>query len=84
MASNAKRKTTMAKLNRERRLRERRQEKQAKKEARRQASGDDLGAAGDAATAAGPALPDPGGYAPGADAPGGDALDAVVEAPADA
>jgi hypothetical protein len=35
MASNAKKKTTMAKLNRERRLRERRAEKQAKKEARK-------------------------------------------------
>jgi hypothetical protein len=40
MASNAKKKTTMAKLNRERKLRERRAEKQAKKEARRQASAD--------------------------------------------
>jgi len=35
MASSTKRKTTMAKLNRERRLIERRLEKQAKKEARR-------------------------------------------------
>jgi hypothetical protein len=35
MASSNKRKTTMAKLNRERRLIERRQEKQAKKDARR-------------------------------------------------
>ena len=35
MASSGKRKTTMAKMNRERRLLERRQEKQAKKEARR-------------------------------------------------
>jgi hypothetical protein len=35
MASSNKRKTTMAKLNRERRLVERRQEKQAKKDARR-------------------------------------------------
>jgi hypothetical protein len=35
MGSNAKRKTTIAKLNRERRLLERRQEKQAKKDARR-------------------------------------------------
>jgi hypothetical protein len=41
MASNAKRKTTMAKLNRERKLRERREEKLAKKEARRRASADD-------------------------------------------
>jgi hypothetical protein len=38
MASSSKRKTTMAKLNRERRLREKRQEKQAKKLARKQAS----------------------------------------------
>jgi hypothetical protein len=35
MASSGKRKTTMAKLNRERRLIERRQEKQAKKDAKR-------------------------------------------------
>ena len=35
MASSAKRKTTMAKLNRERALHERRLEKQAKKEARK-------------------------------------------------
>lgn len=35
MASGAKRKTTMAKLNRERALQERRLEKQAKKEARK-------------------------------------------------
>jgi hypothetical protein len=38
MASSGKRKTTMAKLNRERRLVERRLEKQAKKLARKQAS----------------------------------------------
>jgi hypothetical protein len=38
MASSGKRKTTMAKLNRERRLVERRLEKQAKKHARKQAS----------------------------------------------
>ena len=36
MASSGKRKTTMAKLNRERKLLERRQEKQAKKTARKQ------------------------------------------------
>jgi hypothetical protein len=41
MASKSKRKTTMAKLNRERRLLERRQEKQAKKLARKQASADE-------------------------------------------
>ncbi len=38
MASSNKRKTTMAKLNRERRLAERRLEKRAKKEARKQAA----------------------------------------------
>jgi hypothetical protein len=38
MASGGKRKTTMAKLNRERRLLERRLEKQAKKEARKRAA----------------------------------------------
>jgi hypothetical protein len=40
MASGSRRKTTMAKLNRERRLLERRLEKQAKKAARKQASAD--------------------------------------------
>ena len=38
MASSGKKKTTMAKLNRERKLRERRLDKQTKKDARRQAS----------------------------------------------
>ena len=38
MASGSKRKTTMAKLNRERRLAERRLEKRAKKEARKRAA----------------------------------------------
>lgn len=38
MASGNKRKTTMAKLNRERKLLERRQEKKAKKAARKQAA----------------------------------------------
>ena len=38
MASSGKRKTTMAKLNRERRLLERRHLKQAKKEARKRAA----------------------------------------------
>jgi hypothetical protein len=41
MASGSKRKTTMAKLNRERRLVERRQEKQARKVARKQAAAED-------------------------------------------
>jgi hypothetical protein len=40
MASRSKRKTTMAKLDRERRLAERRLEKQAKKAARKQAAAD--------------------------------------------
>jgi hypothetical protein len=40
MASSGKRKTTMAKLNRERRLIERRQEKQARKDARKRAAAD--------------------------------------------
>jgi len=38
MGSNAKKKTTMAKLMRESAVRERRQEKQAKKDARKQAA----------------------------------------------
>ena len=38
MASSGKRKTTMAKLNRERKLIERRMEKKAKKQARKQAA----------------------------------------------
>jgi hypothetical protein len=41
MASSNKRKTTMAKLNRERRRLEKRQEKQAKKVARKQAAADE-------------------------------------------
>jgi hypothetical protein len=43
MASSGKRKTTMAKLNRERRLVERRLEKQARKDARKRASVNDPG-----------------------------------------
>ena len=50
MASGGKRKTTMAKLNRERRLLERRQEKQAKKDARKQASAHDPGPPNDPLT----------------------------------
>ncbi len=41
MASTGKRKTTMAKLNRERRLLERRHEKQARKDARKRAAAED-------------------------------------------
>ena len=48
MASSGKKKTTMAKLSRESRLRERRLEKQAKKEARKQAAMSRPGEAGDA------------------------------------
>lgn len=44
MASSGKRKTTMAKLNRERKLIERRLEKQAKKQARKQAAAQPDGA----------------------------------------
>jgi hypothetical protein len=49
MASSGKRKTTMAKMNRERRLLERRQEKKAKKDARR-ASAHDPGPPSDTLT----------------------------------
>ena len=48
MASSGKKKTTMAKLARESRLRERRLNKQAKKEARKQASRDRPGSPGSA------------------------------------
>jgi len=48
MASSGKRKTTMAKLARESRLRERRLNKQAKKDARKQASADHPDAPGGA------------------------------------
>ena len=47
MASSGKKKTTMAKLNRERKLRERRLDKQAKKDARKQASVHQPGQPGD-------------------------------------
>jgi hypothetical protein len=43
MASTGKKKTTMAKLQRESRLRERRQEKAARKRARKDAAGQPLG-----------------------------------------
>ena len=51
MASSGKRKTTMAKLNRERRLLERRLEKKAKKHARKQASADHPGPPSDTLSA---------------------------------
>ncbi len=50
MASSGKRKTTMAKLNRERRLLERRLEKKAKKDARKRASIHDPSVPGDMLT----------------------------------
>jgi hypothetical protein len=49
MAS-SKRKTTMAKLNRERRLRERRLEKQGRKDARKRASAHEPGRPSDTST----------------------------------
>ena len=56
MASSGKRKTTMAKLSRESRLRERRLEKRAKKVARKQASADRSRQPGDPESALGPDL----------------------------
>ena len=50
MASSGKRKTTMAKLNRERRLLERRLEKKAKKDARKRAAAHAAGRPGDVVT----------------------------------
>jgi len=50
MASSGKRKTTMAKLNRERRLLERRHEKQAKKDARKRAAAEHPGLPDDGLT----------------------------------
>jgi hypothetical protein len=47
MASSGKRKTTMSKLNREHRLRERRLEKEARKDARKRASADQVADPGD-------------------------------------
>jgi len=62
MSSSGKKRTTMAKLSRESRLRERRLDKQARRDARRQAaSGDPTQHAGDPPdpTIAEPAAPDP-------------------------
>ena len=50
MASTGKKKTTMAKLARESRLRERRVEKQARKDARKQAAAHPLGQPSDRST----------------------------------
>ena len=58
MASSGKQKTTMAKLNRERKLRERRVDKQAKKDARKQTTIHQHDQLGDAlASADGQSLP---------------------------
>lgn len=47
MASSGKKKTTMAKLNRESKMRERRLDKQARKDARKQAAADNAAAPDD-------------------------------------
>ena len=72
MASSGKKKTTMAKLMRESRLRERRLDKQARKEARKNAPAvdPDLPDESPEATPTGSALPEP-------------ALETLAEAPAD-
>jgi hypothetical protein len=51
MGSNSKKKTTFAKLDRERRLRERRAEKKARKDARKQAAAEEADRPGDALSA---------------------------------
>jgi hypothetical protein len=53
MASNAKKKTTMKKLNRENAVRERRMRKEARKNARKQAAAEDRAPSGEARTADG-------------------------------
>jgi hypothetical protein len=63
MASSGKKKTTMAKLDRERRMRERRMDKQARKDARKQVAAQALDApdtAADDALTDAPAAPDDG------------------------
>jgi hypothetical protein len=57
MASGTKKKTTMAKLNRERNVRERRFEKQAKKDARKRAAAAGEAGPGDALTEDDPVTP---------------------------
>jgi hypothetical protein len=58
MASSSKHKTTMAKLNRERALRERREEKQAKKDARKRAAALQAASPSDADAVEPPTEPD--------------------------
>ena len=53
MASSSKKRTTMAKLNRENAVRERRLQKQAKKDARKQAAGEAPSGSSDTPTADG-------------------------------
>jgi hypothetical protein len=53
MASSSKKKTTMAKLNRENAVRERRLRKQAKKDARKQAAADNQSGPSEVATGEG-------------------------------
>ena len=50
MGSNSKKRTTMAKMNRENKLRERRFEKQVRKEARKQAAAEEAALATEAVT----------------------------------
>jgi hypothetical protein len=57
MASNNKRKTTMAKLNRERRLQERRVEKQMRKNLRKREAAEQRNGEADASAAADPGPP---------------------------
>jgi hypothetical protein len=76
MASSGKRKTTMAKLNRERKLRERRLDKQAKKDARKAASRHTPGEPGEELTG-------DGGESVGTGT-GQPELEPVAESPADA
>jgi hypothetical protein len=58
MGANGKKKTTMAKLDRERKMRERRMDKQARKDARKLAAADPVGASEDDGQAAAPVLAD--------------------------
>ena len=76
MASSGKKKTTMAKLTRESRLRERRLDKQAKKDARKQAPAQDPDRPGDTPDATTPESTRPGAGQP--------ALETVGHALADA
>ncbi|MDQ6818202.1 MAG: hypothetical protein M3018_12470 [Actinomycetota bacterium] len=87
MASSGKRKTTMAKLTRESRLRERRVEKQARKEARKRAASEHPGGPGevlmgDVDESVGPDAGEPTLESVGPDA-GEPTLESVVQTPTD-